>query len=147
MSTIQELCDVFSILHDGIITSYTEIDKRLTLKIECSYLAEGINKNFDSFYLALDTVKHLSFKTWPNPPHEPVLQFTLVEDVFQAPLEILSADIQNDLVFISCNQHDLKFNYCGGQLLISCEGLRVYDNDCNGLSIDTLDSIANEYWR
>lgn len=147
MATIQDLSDVFSILHDGIITSYSENDRRLTLKVECCYLAELIDKRFDSFYIALDTVNHLSFITWPNPFDEPVIQLTLVEDVFKAPLEISSAEIKNDQVLISCNQHDLRFNYCGGQLLINCEVVHVYDNDGKELSIYSLDSLAKEYWR
>lgn len=147
MTADQNLCDVFSILHDGIITSYSQTDSRLTLKVECSYLAERIDKRFNSFYIALDAVNHLSFITWPNPFNEPELRLMLVSDIFKAPLEILSADIKNDKVVIICNQHDLRFNYCGGQLLISCDNVQIYDNDSNSLSIDTLDSIANDYWN
>jgi hypothetical protein len=146
MTTIQDLRDVFSILHDGDISCYSEDGSQLTLKVECRYLAERIDKRFDSFYITLDAIDYLAFIAWPNPFDTPVPQFKSLEDIFKAPLEISSAEVKNGLLLVNCNQHDIKFDYCGGQLLISSEVVYIYDNDGNELSVDSLDSIAKEYW-
>jgi len=67
-------------------------------------------------------------------------------DIFKVELEILYADIKDNLVEISCNQHDINFDYCGGNLRLSCENIEVFDHSFNKMSIDALDKIRREYW-
>ena len=147
MNVAENIRDVFSILHDGIIAGFTIDDKLLVLRVECHYLAELIDKSFDSFYVELNEIHVLSLLTWPNPFDSPVKIQKTPTDIFRAKLEILSVDIIDENVVIACNQHDLDFAYCGGYLTLSCNSIRVYDHDKNELTIDHLDSICNIYWN
>ena len=82
-----------------------------------------------------------------NPINQPQILFTSIVDIFQATLEILSAEIENEFVKITCNQHNLDFDYCGGTLLVKCENVKVFDEKNNKLTIDELDKVCNEYWN
>ena len=131
MTATEDIRDIFSILHDGGISEWTGDKNILTLTIECQYLAELIDKSFDRFYVELTHIDELFFSTWPNPFD--LLEQTLTEpsDIFKAELEILSADIKNERVVIACNQHNKDFDYCGGNLTISCETIKIFDHNKN----------------
>jgi len=146
MSATENIRDIFSILHDGRISSWTGDRNLLTLKIECQYLAERIDKSFDSFYVDLIQFDNLYLTTWPNPFDLPVLTLTDLNEIFKAELEILSAEIKENLVVVSCNQHDTNFRYCGGNLIISCMTTKIFDQNRNELTIDEFDNICKSYW-
>ena len=147
MSATEDIRDIFSILHDGIICSWTGSKDLLTLKIDCHYLAEYIDKSFDSFYVDLIQVDKLYLTTWPNPFDLPVLTLTDLNDIFKAGLEILSADIAEDKVVVTCNQHDTNFDYCGGNLIVNCQTIKIYDQNKKEFTIDKLDEICKKYWN
>ena len=146
MRATENIRDIFSILHDGRISSWTGDRNLLTLKIECQYLAERIDKSFDSFYVDLIQIDNLYLTTWPNPFDLPVLTLTDLNEIFKAELEILSAEIKENLVVVSCNQHDTNFRYCGGNLTISCMTTKIFDQNRNELTIDEFDNICKSYW-
>ena len=133
-------------LHDGGISAWTGDKNLLILTVECQYLAKCIDKSFDRFYIELTNVSELFLSTWPNPFDLPVQTLTEPSDIFKAELELLSADIKDGEVIISCNQHDAEFDYCGGNLTISCETIKVFDQSNNELTIDQLDTICKNYW-
>ena len=146
MTATEDIRDIFSILHDGVISAWTGNKNLLTLTVECQYLAERIDKSFDKFYVELSNVDELFLATWPNPFDLPVQTLTEPSDIFKAELELLSADIKDGKVVIACNQHDTDFDYCGGNLTISCQTIRVYDQNRNELTIDEFDIICKSYW-
>ena len=146
MSATENIRDIFSILHDGTISGWTGDRNLLTLKIECQYLAERIDKSFDSFYVDLIQIDNLYLTTWPNPFDLPVLTLTDLNDIFKAELEILSAEIKENLVVVTCNQHDTDFDYCGGKLTINCMAIKISDQNRNELTIDEFDIICKSYW-
>jgi len=146
MTATEDIRDIFSILHDGGISAWTGDKNLLTLTVECQYLAERIDKSFDRFYVELTNVDELFLSTWPNPFDLPVQTLTEPSDIFKAELEILSADIKDEKVVIACNQHDTDFDYCGGNLTISCENIKVFDQNKNELTIDQFDVICKSYW-
>ena len=82
-----------------------------------------------------------------NPPD--LQQITIVEasDIFQAELEILSAEIENDFVKITCLQANTGFKYSGGTLLLSCKAIKILDQDRRELTINEFDQICKEYWE
>jgi hypothetical protein len=92
-------------------------------------------------------VEELVLSTWPNPFELPVQTLTEPNDIFKAELEILSADIKGEKVVIACNQHDTGFDYCGGNLGISCETIKVFDQNKNELTIDQFDILCRSYWN
>jgi hypothetical protein len=146
MTATEDIRDIYSILHDGTISAWTGDKNLLTLTVECQYLAERIDKSFDRFYVELIHVDELSLSTWPSPFDLPVQTLSEPSDIFKAELEILSADIKDDAVVITCNQHDTDFNYCGGNLTISCQAIRVFDQNNNELRLDKLSEICRNYW-
>ena len=148
MSTHHNLADTFSIFHDGTITDWSGDRHHLRLTIECEYLAELIDPTFDTFFVELFEIDFLEFEPWPNPADLPVVLKTDLHAIFLAELEILHAnEKENGCVEIVCNQHDSRYDYCGGRLLISCLSVSVTDQLNNPLTIDELDIICNRYWN
>lgn len=146
MKVLEDIKDIFSILHDGTITSWIGDRNSLTLAIECLYLATRINKSFDKFYVELNQVTELKLSTWPNPFNQPVKILTDLSEIFKAELEILSADIKDNSVLISCNQTDTKFNYCGGNLTLNCSEIKIYNQNKQELTIEQINKICQSYW-
>lgn len=146
MASTEATRDIFSILHDGTIVAWTGDRDLLTLTIDCQYLARRINQSFDNFYVDLYKVDKIELDPWANPPGFPAIIKTDIADIFRAELELLSADIKEGTVVISCNQHDTDFDYCGGNLTISCHKIKVFDQGRNELTIDELWTICKNYW-
>jgi hypothetical protein len=69
-----------------------------------------------------------------------------LEDIFKANLDIHSAENDNDLIKVSCNQRDSNFDYCGGFLYIACEDIEVFDQSGSEITTNRLDEIFKEYW-
>ena len=145
--SLENIRDIFSIFHDGTIETWNGNHELLKLRIDCEYLAQKIDKDFKVFYVEFEHFEKLEFIPWMNPINQPQTLFTNIVDIFQASLEILSAEIENGFVKITCNQHNLDFNYCGGTLLVNCKNVKVFDEKNNELTIDELDKICNEYWN
>jgi hypothetical protein len=146
VTNTEKIRDVFAILHDGVIESWTGDKKELTLKIGCQYLAERVDPSFEFFFVVLFDVDRFALVPWMSPIDLEQEYFTELKDIFQAELDILSADIENDLVKVSCNQRDSTLNYCGGFLYMSCIDVKVFEQKKAELSIEFLDSICREYW-
>ncbi len=144
---LENIRDIFSIFHDGTIETWNGNHELLKLKIDCEYLAQRIDKSYASFYVEFEKIEKLEFNPWMNPIHQPQKLFSNIVDIFQASLEILSVEIENAFAKITCNQHNLDFDYCGGTLLVNCKNVKVFDEKNNMLTIDELDKICNEYWN
>ena len=147
MTATNNIRDIFSVLHDGAISSWEGDKSFLTLTVDCQYLSELIDKSFDRFYVELLKVDKLFLETWPNPFDLPVQTLTELNDIFKADLELLSAEIKDGKVEIACNQHDIDFDYCGGTLTISCETIKIYDQDKNELTVEQINILSNKYWN
>jgi hypothetical protein len=145
-STLEDIRDIFSILHDGTISTWTGDKNLLILKVRCEYLAERIDKSYKSFYIECRQIEKLEFHPWMNPAELPQTLLTDIEDIFKADLEILSADLENEFVKITCNQHLTKIDYCGGTILLNCKTIAIFDQAKRQLSIDDLDKICKGYW-
>jgi hypothetical protein len=143
----EKIKDVFSTFHDGEIAGWEGDKTCLRLKIECEYLAELINPVFNHFHLEITEVQQLIFIPWMNPIELTQEYFVELKDMFQANLEILSAEIANDLVKIYCNQHDTSFDYCGGTLCLNCNDISIFDQRGKEMTIDQLAAISNSYWN
>jgi hypothetical protein len=146
LNTQQNIIDIFSVLHDGTIESWTGDKEKLLLKVGCLYLAELIDKDFEYFYVEINEIKKIELFAWMNPIDQKQKIFTELEDIFKTELEILSADKNEDDVLIVCNQHDTTFEFCGGNLTLNCESIRVFDERQNNLTIEEFDKICKQYW-
>ena len=147
MAATEDIRDIFSIFHDGGISAWAGNKDLLTLTIDCEYLAEQIDKSFDKFYVELSVIDKIELDPWANPFGVPTVIKTELHDIFKTELEILSADIKDNAVVVTCNQHDTYFDYCGGNLTISCLSIKVFDQSKKELTIAQLDKICNEYWN
>ena len=147
LQKLEDIRDIFSILHDGEISNWNGNNEILKLEIECEYLAKKINKSYTKFFIELTNIKKLEFKAWMNPINLPQKIFTNIENIFQSSLEILSAEIENEVVKVICNQHNLNLDYCGGTLLIKCENIKIFDEKNNVMTIEELNRICEEYWN
>lgn len=146
MTVNQQIEAVFSILHDGTIISWGGDKKQLTLTVDCKYLAEQIDKSFDRFYLELSQIDELYFSTWPNPFDLPVQTLTKINEIFKAELEILTADIIDSKVVIAFSLSDKNFDYCGGNLTISCSSIKVFDQKERKVTFEELVEKGKDYW-
>jgi hypothetical protein len=146
MTVTEDIRDIFSILHDGTISAWTGDQKLLTLTVECEYLAKQIDKSFDKFNIELFNIDKLELDPWTNQIDLPAIIKTQYADVFKAELEIISADIKENVVVITCYQHDTSFDYRGGNLTISSRTIKVYDQNNNELTIEQFDKICQDYW-
>ena len=146
MIATEDIRDIFSILHDGTISAWTGDKALLTLMVECEYLAERIDKSFDTFFVELSNIDRIELEPWTMPIDLPTIIKTEIADIFKAELEILSADIKDDSVLVTCNQHDKDFDYCGGNLTINCQSIKVFDQNKNELTIDQFGEICKNYW-
>jgi hypothetical protein len=147
MTATEDIKGIFSILHDGTISTWTGDKTVLTLTVECEYLAERINKYFNKFYVELFNVEEIKLDPWTNPIGLPIVVKTTFADIFKTELEILSAEIVDDFVVVTCNQHDTNFDYSGGNLIISCREIKIFDQNRKELTIDQLRKISKDYWN
>lgn len=146
MKATEDIRDIFSMFHDGRIIAFTGNKDLLTLTIERQKLAERIDISFDRFYVELAQIDEIFLSTWPNPFDLPVQILTELSDIFKAELIILSPAIKDEKVVIACNQHDITFDYCGGNLTINCHSIKVFDQSKTELTIDEFYTICKSYW-
>ena len=145
--TLNKIEDIFSIFHDGTITQWKSIENGIKLTIECEYLAELIDSDFTKFYVELNKISELELEPWMNPIELPKEIKKSPTEIFKAELEILSAKTENGIVEVTCNQHNLKFNYCGGILKVIAEKVTVKSENNAVLNISELNEISNSYWN
>ena len=146
MSALEDVCNVFSIFHDGLIYAWAGDTEQLTLIVDCQYVAEGIDKSFDKFHVELSQIKELSLLTWPRPIDLPPLTFTEPSIIFKAELEILSAEIIEEKVVVACVQGNAGFDYTGGNLTIVCQSIKVFDQAKKEVALSELARICQSYW-
>ena len=138
---------LFNALHDGGIVSWHGDKNQLNLKIECQYLAELLDPSFGHFHLQLLQIERLVFVPWMNQEFIPHEYFVSLEDIFQSPLEIKSADIKDDLVVVYCSQGKPGYDYSGGNLYIKCADFKLSDQRNAEISLNELKTISTKYWR
>ena len=116
------------------------------LTVECQYLAELIDPSFNQFYIELSEIKELFLLTWPDSADLPEQKLKQLKDIFEAELEILSAEIEKGQTVVVCNQPNTDFDYCGGSLVIECVKMRIYDQSKSALTVERLGEICKIYW-
>ncbi len=144
---INEIRDIFATFHDGGIIGWQGDLKQLTLKIECQYLGQEFANGFENFYVILHDIEHIEFEPWMEPITLKVVNKTRLEDIFKAELEIGYAKIVNGMVEISCNQHDIGFDYCGGVLFIKAKNIELQNHLKQKLAPTDLYKASDNYWN
>ena len=131
--------------HDGDIVAYEGDNAKVRLTIECEYMAEMISPEFRLFYIELFEVTRFELDAWQNPVDLPPFTLYGFEEVLKAELEIYGAIVKEDYVEISCYQSNKDFNYSGGNLVIKCSDIKVYDQVLNEMTVNELNAVCNAY--
>lgn len=142
-----EIEDIFATFHDGGITEWKGNLKKLTLKIECQYLAQEFKPDFENFYVIINNIEHIELEPWMNPITLEKINKTELKDIFKAELEIGYAETKNGIVKISCNQHDTEFDYCGGNLYLKAERIEILNHLKEKLMPTDLYKTNDNYWN
>lgn len=142
MNTQQDVIEIFSAFHDGCIEEAAEKPGLLILKISCQYLAALIEENFEYFYLHIGDISKLQLLCWMEEPKI----ITEIARIFDPELEILTAKQEGEDVLISCSVEDQSGGYSGGDLILNCGGISLYDQNQQALSIERLKMICGQYW-
>jgi hypothetical protein len=143
---LENVRDIFSILHDGSISSYALNGDDLTLEVEIRYLAERVKPEFRKFNVQLFGVGNVRFSTWPSDLKSPPVLITRVQNIFDAELEILEGTLRDDEIEVICNQHNSDRSYCGGELRFRCARAEVRDERGKDYSIEELNALCRGYW-
>jgi len=142
----ENIRDIFDIFHDGGIGRYELVNSTLLLEIEIQYLAERIKENFSTFRLNLLETHMIVFEPWYDDIHKKEPYFRELGRIFSPELDILSADLDGDILSISCNQSESGHGYCGGFLKFVTSAATVQDQAGDFLSLDQLKELSAGYW-
>ena len=147
MNKINEIENIFATFHDGGITEWQGDLKELTLKIECQYLAQEFQDDFENFYITLSNIEHIEFEPWMNSVTLEKVNKTELKDIFKAELEIGYAETKNGVVKVSCNQHNTEFDYYGGTLFLKAEKIEIKNHLKQKLIPSDLYKASDNYWN
>src|SRR5262249_34404056 len=145
--TTQEICDIFSIFHDGMIESAILSDETLKLKIEISYLAGRIQEGFKYFFIELDGFRNVEFRPWPARVIDEKKLVTDPPTIFKFSLEIVAAKLSENRIEIECSIRSGGSEFSGGDLLFEAMSATVRDEANKEYSISELTEICREYWN
>ena len=147
INTEQKIADIFSIFHDGNTSTWEINEELFTLKINCQYLAEKIDKSYQSFFVEFTEIRNIEFIPWMSPIELEQIKIYNLDKIFETELEILSAEIENGNAKIIFNQHNRELHYCGGNLVINSKEIKIFNEIKKELSIDELYKLCSEYWN
>lgn len=142
---LEDISDIFSIFHDGTISKWELSDNQLRLAISCLYLAKIISIDFEYFYLELNEVKRFELIPWTLPNQKKEIINDLNE-ISKCDFEIINAKTLQDVVKISCHEHNQIFSAPGSDLFISAQNILVKGHDGRVINLDSLKSIKKQYW-
>ncbi|MEM7298534.1 MAG: hypothetical protein AAF391_09750 [Bacteroidota bacterium] len=142
----KNIVTVINAFHDGSIIFHKKEDSNQIWKISCPYLAEVIDPSFSFFWLSISECASLQFRPWLNSINAPEELWTNTKDIFESELDIISASIKNENIAIICDQHDSHFEYSGGELLLNCKGVELFDQRKRKIRFSELRELFYLYW-
>jgi hypothetical protein len=146
INILANIKDIFNIFHDGDIIGYEMNENDLKLRVKISYLTERVREGYSYFMVTLFNCTKIQLETWPNQKgHEPEFYRDL-QQIFQANLWILDAEIKEKSIVVSCSQADTAFDYCGGYLAFTAESAKVEDESGKEYTIVELGNLSEAYW-
>ena len=143
----EEIANVFSIFHDGDIMLFLEEGNNQTWKINCQYLAELIDPTFEYFLIEINNCSLLDFHPWINVEDSPKVDLKKSSEIFSVDLEILSANLNNQKIEITCNREDKNIDSSGGILILDCKSITVSNQRKEEINLSKLKEISSNYWN
>ena len=151
MTTQQEIVDIFSIFHDGTIESWSGNEKKLTLKINCQFLAERINPEYVYFYVDIIDITAIELDTYIDNAEKVVVESPIVikeiDKIFSEEIDIFYAKTENQYVEINCWQVNEKLGYVANRLRINCSSVDVFNQSREWITISDFVKIGDDYWN
>lgn len=145
ITNIEHIAQVFSIFHDGSIALEEVTLTYQCWKIDCQYLAEMLQPEYNYFFVKLYGLTLLEFHPWNNDLEAPLAIWASPQQIFRDDIEILSTVVEEDKVKIYGNL-STSDHYSGGELCINCQGLTIADETQQLLTLSDLKQIATNYW-
>lgn len=151
IKTNQELADIFTIFHDGVIEDFQIDENNLYLTIGCVYLAELVNPSFESFILKLINIDKLELNSYSyitdhsNTEDYPII-ISDIETIFEVEIDIFNAKSDNEFVKVNIWIVNDKSRFVANQLNIKCENYSLYNEENKPFSINRLYKISENYW-
>jgi hypothetical protein len=143
---IENIKELFCILHDGVIISGELTRSEMRLEVEIPYLAKRIDPSYQNFRVILKGTEDVRFTTWPNELELTPRVLRNIHEIFEPQLDILSGRVRGKHVQMACSQSSPDYDYCGGELCFIAEQASVIDEAGKSYSIGELDTLARGYW-
>ena len=147
ISGITNISDIFNIFHDGSIRKHEYVDSDLILQIDIQYLAERIHKKYTTFSLHLIALEMVVLEPWYDDHDKKEPHVKIIREIFSPELEILSSEVTESVISISCNQSQPGYGYYGGFLKLEVAEATVQDEGGEYLSLEQLRNISSSYWK
>lgn len=141
MNEIEQLNTIFNAFHDGTINGIKSFFNFIELEVEIRYLAEMLIPNSTIIFLQLKEVNKLYFTPWCD-DSEKIDDFEVLN---KEELEVTSSKIINEEEISVQLLSELSF-YPGGELLVSCVGFQLFNQNRKAVSFAELISVTKSYW-
>ena len=138
--TLGKIKDIMGMFQESILEEMSLAESMLNFKIECSFLAKLIKHDYQFFYGVFKGCTDIFFQPWED-------EFNIISDVKEIvalELELLNVEREDDgyiKIYVNCRQR-----YNGGNLLIKCEDLKIFDEDFLEMGLIDLTELSEKYW-
>ena len=89
----------------------------------------------------------MEFHPWSTSEESSKTIWTSLSEIFEMELEIISAKVEDNKIKISCYQDNTNIGVKGGELLLDCQSIELFDQEWNRLEYLKLKEITNDYWK
>ena len=143
MSTVlseEEVSDIFSVLHDGVIEYSKRFGDTLSLVVSVLYLTDRM-RGAEMVHFTITGYRNPEFSAWMHEGDSKIISdFTL------ANLSILSAKVVDGRIraFLSNDNPDLP--YSGGTLTFDCDSYSIEAPKGIRITLDYIKEVATKYW-
>jgi hypothetical protein len=135
----------FSLFHDGTICGFENYPEKLRLKVDCYYLSERINPEFECFYVELYKPTDFLFEPWSDEDF-PRKTITDLNTISQSEYNIFTCKIEKEKYHLDVEIEEPKTALIGGTLSFDCDGIKIYDQSNNEMSFEQLSNLSQQYW-
>lgn len=126
------ILETLLMFQDGNIESLKYLENDLNFKIECTFLADKIDKKFTSFYGVLKDCSDLYFEPWED--EENII--TDPQEISDLKLEILNTELEFNDYFKTYTNCINRFS--GGNLFIKAKSILLFDQEFNHISYNDI---------
>ena len=140
MKIEKKMQEILSIFQEGIIENLKYSVNDLNFKIECTFLADKIDKDFTSFYGVFKSCKDLYFEPWDDQQNI----ITDPREIIGLKIELLNTEVGDNgylKIYVNCSN-----TYSGGNLFIHCLDILLFDEEFNGITLQQMNDLVDKYW-